>query len=96
VHAPDWQVSVCVHWFPSLHVVPFDFAGFEQTPVPVLHTPTSWHWSLATHTTGFDPVQTPLWQVSVCVHWFASLHVVPFGFFASVGQVADVPVQVSA
>jgi hypothetical protein len=36
-----------VQALPSLHVVPFAFGGFEQTPVPVLQVPTSWHWSLA-------------------------------------------------
>jgi hypothetical protein len=28
------------------------------------------------HTTGFVPTQAPLWQVSVCVQAFPSLHVV--------------------
>jgi hypothetical protein len=28
--------------------------------------------------TGFDPVQVPFWQASVCVHALPSLHVVPF------------------
>ena len=40
VHVPDWQVSVRVHALPSLQLVPFDLAGFEQTPVAVLHAPT--------------------------------------------------------
>ena len=31
------------------------------------------------HTTGFDPVHTPVWHVSVCVHALPSLHAVPFG-----------------
>jgi len=43
VQEPDWQVSASVHALPSLHGVPFDFAGFEQTPVDVLHVPASWH-----------------------------------------------------
>jgi hypothetical protein len=30
--------------------------------------------------TGFDPVQVPFWQLSVCVQPFASLHAVPFAF----------------
>ena len=38
---------------------------FEQVPVLVLQVPTSWHWSLAAHVTGFDPAQVPAWQVSV-------------------------------
>jgi hypothetical protein len=59
VHVPLWHVSVCVHAFPSLHVVPFVAVGFEQTPVPELHVPATWHWSLAVHVTGFEPVHTP-------------------------------------
>ena len=66
--------------FASLHVVPFAFEGFEQTPVDVLQTPTSWHWSLAVQTTGLEPVHTPAWQVSVWVQAFPSLQEVPFAF----------------
>ena len=43
VHVPDWHVSVCVQAFPSEQVEPFVFAGFEQTPVPVLQVPAVWH-----------------------------------------------------
>jgi hypothetical protein len=39
--APPWQVSVCVQRSPSLHVLPFAFAGFEHIPVPGLQTPAS-------------------------------------------------------
>ena len=63
---------------PSLHAVPFARAGFEQVPFAGLHVPAEWHWSSAVHVTGFDPVQTPAWHESVCVHAFPSLHVVPF------------------
>ena len=35
-------------------------AGLEQTPVVESHVPTEWHWSLAVHVTGFDPVHVPL------------------------------------
>ncbi len=42
-HVPFWQVSVCVHAFPSLHVVPFDAMGFEQVPVDGSHVPATWH-----------------------------------------------------
>jgi hypothetical protein len=42
-HVPAWHVSVCVHRFPSLHAVPFAFAGFEHAPVVELQTPSSWH-----------------------------------------------------
>jgi hypothetical protein len=45
---PGWQtpltqVSGDVQTFPSVHAVPFVFAGFEHTPDDVLHVPTSWH-----------------------------------------------------
>ena len=81
VHVPLWQVSVCVQALPSLHVVPFGLAGFEQAPVrrvagagvvALIASPCT--------TTGFAPVHAPAWQVSVCVQALPSLHVVPFGF----------------
>jgi hypothetical protein len=43
VQVPAWQVSARVQALPSLHVVPSDFAGFEQTPVVVSHVPAPWH-----------------------------------------------------
>jgi len=46
--------------------------------------------------TGFAPVQTPAWQVSVCVQALPSLHDVPLATTPSAGQDADVPVQLSA
>jgi hypothetical protein len=58
-HAPDWQVSVCVHKFASLHAVPFAFAGFEHKPLAGAHVPARWHWSLAVQTTGFVPTHAP-------------------------------------
>ena len=78
VHTPLWQVSVCVHPFPSLHAVPFVATGFEHAPVDGLHVPATWHWSLAVQVTELPPMHTPFWQVSVCVHALPSLHVVPF------------------
>jgi hypothetical protein len=51
VHVPLWQESVCVHAFPSLHVVPFATAGFEHCPVAGLHVPAAWHWSDAVQAT---------------------------------------------
>src|SRR2546421_257729 len=56
------------------HVVPSGAAGFEQAPVPGLHVPATWHWSLAVQVTGLLPVHVPLWQVSVWVHALPSLH----------------------
>ena len=78
MQTPVWHVSVCVHRSPSLHAVPSGAVGFEQ-PVAGLHVPATWHWSLAVHTTGFVPVHTPVWHVSVWVHRLPSLHAVPFG-----------------
>jgi hypothetical protein len=59
VHVPDWHVSVCVQRLPSLQLVPFATAGFEQVPVAGLHVPAAWHWSDAVHVTGLLPVHTP-------------------------------------
>jgi hypothetical protein len=78
VQTPAWHVSLCVHALPSLQVVPFVAAGLEQAPVVALHVPATWQASLAAQVTGFEPVQTPAWQVSVCVHALPSLQVVPF------------------
>jgi hypothetical protein len=80
VQAPAWHESVCVHASSSLHAVPSALAGFEQVPVPGSQLPASWHWSLATQTTGFEPVHVPAWQVSPCVQASASLHTEPSAF----------------
>ena len=79
--APAWHVSVCVHALPSSHAEPSVFVGFEHTPVDVLHVPALWHWSDAEQTTGFEPVHTPAWHVSVWVHALPSLHAVPSPWF---------------
>jgi hypothetical protein len=78
VQTPDWQESLRVHAFPSLQLVPFAAAGFEHTPVLVLHVPATWQASLAVHVTGLEPVQTPDWQESLFVQAFPSLQLVPF------------------
>src|SRR5439155_1035015 len=75
--SPLWQVSVCVQALPSLHAVPLLAVGLEHWPVAVLQVPATWHWSEAVQTTGLLPVQSPLWQVSVCVQALPSLHAVP-------------------
>jgi hypothetical protein len=77
VHTPAWHASVCVQAFPSLQGVPFVATGFEQAPLAGSHVPATWHWSAAVHVTRFEPVQAPALHVSVCVHAFPSLHVVP-------------------
>ena len=76
---------------PSLQMVPLVvFVGVEQIPVDVLQVPATLQ-VVAVQTTGFDPVQVPPWQVSVCVHMLPSLQVVPF---ATGTQVAVVAAQV--
>src|SRR5207249_1589696 len=91
VHTPLWQVSVCVQALPSLQALPLAFAGFEHVPAAGLQVPARWHWSEAVQTTGLLPVQTPLWQVSVCVQALPSLQVLPlvFGGFEHVPVVGE-------
>jgi len=48
-----------VQAFPSLQVVLFAFAGFEQTPVLVSQVPAVWHWSDALQVFGFAPEHVP-------------------------------------
>jgi hypothetical protein len=55
----------------------------------------SWHWSLAMHTIGFEPVQTPAWQESVWVQRLASLQAVPLAF-AGFEQTPDAESHVPA
>ena len=74
---PFWHLSPLVQASPSLQAAPFVLAGLEQVPVAGSQVPATWHWSEAVQTTGLLPVQTPLWQVSVCVQALPSLHVVP-------------------
>jgi hypothetical protein len=87
---PPTQASSCVHDWPSSHAVPSGAATLEQPPLSGLQTPT-WQASGAVQVTGFDPVHTPDWHVSVCVHAFESLHALPSG---RVG-LEQVPVAVS-
>jgi hypothetical protein len=76
-HPPCWQVSTWVQAFPSSQVVPFAFGGLVQKPSSGLQVPAMWHWSCAVHTTGFAPVQSPAWQLSVCVHGLPSSQELP-------------------
>jgi hypothetical protein len=76
VQAPLWQVSVSVHASPSSQAVPSAALGFEHVPVDGSHTPAAWHGS-AWQAIGFEPVQAPLWQVSVSVHASPSSQAVP-------------------
>ncbi len=80
VQVPLWQVSVWVQALPSLHAVPLLAFGLEHWPVAVSQVPATWHWSSAVQTTGFEPVQVPPWQVSVCVQRSPSLQAAPLPF----------------
>src|SRR5436309_3528976 len=60
-----------------MQAVPLLAFGLEHWPVAVLQVPATWHWSEAVQTTGLPPVQSPLWQVSVCVQALPSLQAVP-------------------
>jgi hypothetical protein len=42
-HTPLWQASTVVQALPSVQDVPLVAFGLEQTPVPVLQTPATWH-----------------------------------------------------
>src|SRR5439155_741447 len=91
VHAPDWQLSLCVHALPSLQLAPSLFAGLLHAPVDGLHVPTVWHWSLAKQLTGAEPRHTPERHESASVQALPSLHGVSFGF----GLGTQVPLTVS-
>jgi hypothetical protein len=79
VQTPETQVSVWVHWLPSSQAVPSATWALEQSPVDGSQLPAVWHPSGASQSTGLPPVQTPAWQVSVCVHGLPSLQAVPSG-----------------
>jgi hypothetical protein len=79
VHTPAVHVSVWVHALPSSHTVPSAPRGLEQAPVPVSHVPAAWHASSGVQMTGFEPMHTLDWHVSVCVHALLSSHDVPSG-----------------
>jgi len=77
VQVPPSHAAARVHDFPSLQLVPSFAFGFEHTPVAGVHVPAMWHWSLAVHVTGLDPVHTPDWHVFVWKQRFELVHAVP-------------------
>jgi hypothetical protein len=95
LQTPDWHVSFKSQALPSLQAVPLAAAGFEHCPVLGLQVPATWHASEAVQVTEFDPVHVPLWQESVWVHAFPSLHVAPLAA-AGFEQVPLVGSQVPA
>src|SRR5208283_4637668 len=76
VQTPAWH-EFRSQGLPSLQVVPSGAAGLEHVPLPGSHVPATWHWSLAVHAIGFEPVQVPLTQESLRVHALPSLQLVP-------------------
>src|SRR2546426_9411637 len=72
-HVPPWQAELCVQTLLSSQGKPSTWFGFEHMPVTGLQRPATWHWSWAMHVTGFMPLHTPVWQVSVCVQASPSL-----------------------
>ncbi len=74
---PVVHLSLVVHAFPSLQVVPLLIAGLLHRPLDVSQVPAAWHWSSAPHVTELLPVQAPAMHVSTKVQAFPSAHVVP-------------------
>jgi hypothetical protein len=77
VQEPPSQAYAWLHGLVPVHTVPSATGALEQVPLLGSHVPAVWQSSVATHVTGFDPVQVPVWHVSVCVHAFPSVHDVP-------------------
>src|SRR4029453_18329564 len=81
VHAPAWQVSVCVQRLSSLHGVPSGLGAFTHRPVEGSQTAASWHASPGVEQViAWPPSQTPAWQASSKVQKLPSLHDEPSGF----------------
>src|SRR5207248_17173 len=76
-HAPDWQLSLCVQEFPSLHAAPSALGGLEHIPVERSHMPTAWHWSEAMQVIGAPATQEPPWHVSLWVQALPSVQAIP-------------------
>jgi hypothetical protein len=75
--APATQRSPLVHRLPSVQAEPSALAGLEHWPVTGLHTPASWHGSLAVQVTLPVGWQTPATQRSPVVQRLPSLHTCP-------------------
>src|SRR5439155_869382 len=79
-HAPASQVSSVHRSLSRSHEDPLAFAGFEQRPVVGLHSPASWHWSLAVQVTELPAVHAPASQVSSVHRSLSRSHEDPFAF----------------
>jgi hypothetical protein len=97
-HAPlPSHMSPVVHLFPSSQPVPAGLgAPPTHMPVVVLHVPASVQADAPEHWTGFVPMQTPFWHLSVCVQALPSLHPVPSGAGPGAEQVPVASKQVPA
>ena len=85
-HCPLLQASCEVHTFPSLQG---PRAGVCQHPVEGAQ-PSSVQTLASLQLVGGPAVQTPDWQVSVCVQALPSLQIAPLGF----GGLEHTPVEV--
>lgn len=78
VQTPLMQADVDAHRFGLFtHVVPLGAAGLLHWPELGSHVPATWQESLGAHTTGFEPLQAPLWQTYAWLHGLVPPHVVP-------------------
>ena len=80
LQTPPVHTSLVVAGSPSSQTVPLSAAGSLQMPVAWLHTPESWHWSLAVQVTAAQrstPLQTPPVHTSLVVATLPSSHEAP-------------------
>ena len=92
----ELQVSPVVQALLSLQLDPVLAVPVAQTPVVELQMPTLWHWSTAVQMTGLEPVQVPLWHVSLWVQALLSSQVVLLGKVVAPPQSPVVVLQVPA
>src|SRR2546429_9527769 len=78
--SPDWQFFVLVRRPPSSTSFPSGTPFRAHAPVAGSQVPASWHWSAGAQVTGFVPLHSPAWQVSVRVQALPSLQAAPSGF----------------
>lgn len=67
---PAVHLSPYVQAMPSLHAVVSGAVGFVQAPVPMTHTPATWHWSLGVQALvqQTPPAQMLLSQSPLAMH----------------------------
>ncbi len=93
VQVPLWQLSVCVHALPSLHVVPFGaFVAAEHWPVDGSQVPATLQVP-AVHVVGVPGRHAPDWQLSPTVHALLSLQVAPLATAAQAPVVIEQVLQ---